>query len=78
MTRDGALDLNTLKNTGIYYCYNASENMPVANQGGMLVVAASGPGTAVLQMFVNNAGGNVTIHVRRFSNNAWSSWLILP
>lgn len=72
LVNNGAHDLNTLTTTGLYYCYNASTNLPANAYGGGLIVISSG--SAAVQFFIENTATPKT-YVRRYSNGAWGSWL---
>jgi len=70
--REGPVDLNSISTTGFAYVYNASANLPVQNNGGMLITVTGGGGGTRIQAMVPL--GRYQLFVRFFGSSVWSDW----
>lgn len=75
MYREGPIDLNSISTTGFAYVYNASANLPVQNNGGMLITVTGGGGGTRIQAMVPLS--RYELYLRFFGSGAWSDWLKL-
>lgn len=75
MKGEGAFDCNDMKSTGIYYCYNATTNLPSGATGGMLIVCANSSGSNVVQLYTAITRTVSTIYKRALLSGSWGDWM---
>lgn len=70
--RLNSVNLNVVVNPGLYYANDPSTNKPTA-QGGTLIVAADGGGSALVQIFSERGFGATYIRIRD-SSGTFQAW----